>query len=299
VPLVQRMRQASHHLTWWVGTRFPGAVPLVFVLGYPKSGTTWACQLVADYLQIPFPRFSIFPIGCEAVVHGHEAVTRRYPRGVYCLRDGRDALVSLYFHLARSIPEGDHPILTPAQRRAFPGMRNKADVRANLPAFLEAQFRCPHATRLHWGRHVEAYLDARHPRFPALRYEDLKSDGPRALGAAMAALTGEPADPERARQAVERFSFAAQSRKKPGQAHAKYLRKGETGDWRNHFTRAAAEVFDRYAGDALVRAGYEPDRAWVERCAAEAAAGGASAGGAETPSAGRAVGAGGGMGASA
>ena len=38
------------------------------------------------------------------------------------------------------------------------------------------------------------------------------------------------------------------------------------GDWRNHLTREAAEIFDHYCGDMLVAAGYEPDRSWVEGC---------------------------------
>ena len=63
------LRIASHHVTWFLGTRFPKSIPLVFVLGYPKSGTTWACQLAADYLQLPFPRYSLLPVGVIGEEH--------------------------------------------------------------------------------------------------------------------------------------------------------------------------------------------------------------------------------------
>lgn len=264
------LRAASHHVTWFLGTRLPDAVPLVFVVGYPKSGTTWMCQLIADYLQLPFPKASILPIGCPAVVHGHEPVSARYRSCVYSMRDGRDVMASLYFHLARRIPAGDNPRLTRWQRRAFPGMVNKQDVRKNFAAFVEAQMRSPFATRAHWGDHVRSYLDKRSPGAALLKYEDLLADGAGALGRAMASLTGEEADPERLRWAIDKFDFARQTGRKAGQEDAsKFHRKGKSGDWTNHFTRAAAEVFARHCGDALIEAGYAADRSWVASCPEE------------------------------
>ena len=60
-------------------------------------------QLVAHYLQLPFPRHSLLPVGFPAVVHGHQRVWKSYPRGVYLLRDGRDAVVSAYFAETRKV----------------------------------------------------------------------------------------------------------------------------------------------------------------------------------------------------
>lgn len=259
-----------------LGTRFRRAIPLTFVLGYPKSGTTWVCQLVADYLQLPFPRYSLLPIGFPAVVHGHELVSAKYPRGVYSIRDGRDAMVSRYFFLLRDVPEGDNPAMPPNLRRFFPKLRNKADVKENLTPFLEEEFQRPRFGA-HWGRHVASYVDARHPKFVMLRYEDLLGngpnglDGPDTLAGAMSALTGDEPDRRRAELAVEKFSFDRQKKQKAGQDQ-KYLRKGGSGDWRNHFTKEAAELFDRYAGDMLVAAGYEKDRSWVSEFASGAPA---------------------------
>lgn len=261
------MRAASHYATWWIGRNCKKAVPLVFVVGYPKSGTTWITQLVADYLRLPYPQFSLLPVGCPAVVHGHDLVSPRDPRGVYSIRDGRDALVSFFFHMSRPIPEGDRPTLTRQQRAIFPGLVNKADVAKNLPRFIERQMTHPTSCRVNWGRHVASYLESRRSDWAMLRYEDLLSDGQRALSAAMATVSGAPADEERVAMALDRFSFARMSGRSKGQENRNsFLRKGEAGDWKNHFTREIAEIFDRACGDSLIGAGYEPDRSWVSAC---------------------------------
>ncbi|HRQ73177.1 MAG TPA: sulfotransferase domain-containing protein [Phycisphaerales bacterium] len=265
-PLQVRMRAASHRVTWMLGTRFPEAIPLTFVVGYPKSGTVWASQLVADYLQLPYPRFSLLPVGFEAVVHGHQVVRDDYRRCVYTLRDGRDVMCSHYFFLARRIPGGDRAAVPRSLRAHFPGLTNKADVRGNLPRFIEAQARLHHSSPVNWAEHVRSWL-ARKDRSGVvmLRYEDLLADAAGALIAAMPALTGEPADEEQARATADRFSFARQARRRAGREGASFLRKGSSGDWTNHFTREAAEVFDRALGETLVECGYERDRSWVSR----------------------------------
>jgi hypothetical protein len=263
--LTRRIVTAAHHVTWFLGTRFPRAIPLVFVVGYPKSGTTWVSQLVADYLQLPFPQFSLLPIGFEAVVHGHEEVRSTYPKCVYNIRDGRDALVSMYFHLARSIPAGDHPRMPRRIRRNFPGLVNKDHVRGNLAGFIERQMRRPQSSRFNWGDHVRTYFDRARSDVPLLRYEDLLASGPSSLAAAMTTLSGAPADEDRARLTIEKFAFEKQAGRSSGaEDRSAFLRKGQAGDWRTHFTRDAAEIFDRFCGDALIAAGYEHDRRWVE-----------------------------------
>ncbi len=266
-------RAVSHKVTWWLGTRFPTAVPLLFVVGYPKSGTTWVCQLAADYFQVPFPRASLLPIACPAVVHGHETVLPAYRRSIYVLRDGRDVMASLYFHLARRIADGDNPQLSKREKRMFPGLVNKDDVATNFPRFLEAQMKEPFASRFHWGEHVARSMDALKPGHTRVQYERLLSDGPAELARVVAELADAPADEERVGWTIEKFSFARQSGRKSGkESRTAFLRKGAAGDWRNHFSRESAEIFDRYCGEALVRAGYEPDRSWVQSVGEEAVA---------------------------
>jgi len=265
-PWLIHCRTISHRITWQLGTRLPKLFPLVFVVGYPKSGTTWFSQILADALQLPFPQHSLFPIGFEAVVHGHERIWHSYERGAYIMRDGRDTMVSLYFHLSRSIPEGDNPRLTRVQRAQFPGLRNKADVRSNLPAFIERQMRNPTSVARPWPEHVESALDIRRDQIAVVKYEDLLADGPDTLARAVATIQGAEPDLEQARITIDKFSFERQAGRRAGQEdRTSFLRKGQAGDWVNHFTREAAELFDRHAGDALIRAGYESDRSWMER----------------------------------
>ena len=137
--------------------------------------------MIADSLQLPFPRYSLLPVGCPAVVHGHDLVSRRYPRGVYVVRDGRDALVSQYFYITRPIPDGDRPALDRRQRRLLPGLVNKAHVRENLVPFLERALTRPDSSPVNWANHVRSFFDVKNPNVVLLRYEDLLLDGERAL----------------------------------------------------------------------------------------------------------------------
>ena len=44
--------------------------------------------------------------------------------------------------------------------------------------------------------------------------------------------------------------------------HNTFVRKGISGDWRNHFTRESVVIFKRFAGDALLTLGYESNSDW-------------------------------------
>jgi hypothetical protein len=262
-----KLRTVSHELTWFLGRRLPSTFPFVFVLGYAKSGTTWACQLLGDVLQLPFPRYSLLPVGFPAVVHGHEFVDARYPRGVYVVRDGRDVLVSLYWFSMRNVGEGEHPTLPRRLRRIYGSIRSKSAINENLPKLVEFMGRRRRTGN--WGAHVRSFFDSSGHRFVLLRYEDLLHDGESALAGVVGKLTGGAPDADVVRMAFEKFSFTRQRERAPqsgaGADSAKLLRKGQAGDWRTHFTPDVARQFDGYFGEALVLAGYENDRSWVEK----------------------------------
>lgn len=260
----RRLISLSHQTTFWLGKRFRKAVPLMFVLGYPKSGTSWVCQLLADYFRLPFPQHSILPIGFPAVVHGHEIPTNKFPIGVYIVRDGRDAMVSSYFHMLSDLQAGGS---YSHYTNIFREFDLNAPARVNLPKYIESQSSVPFCRYGNWGKHVSSYFLIDQPVLKLLRYEDLRSEPVPTFTSLIASMTGSEADENQIRESIARYSFERLAGRAPDSENSRsYLRKGVIGDWRNHFSRQSARIFDKHFGDALIRCGYESNRDWVESC---------------------------------
>ena len=261
----------SAHANRQIGIRWGEGLGLLFVAEHPKSGGTWLAGMVSDYLQLPFPRYSLLPVTFPAVVHTFRRYHPRLRRVLYLYRDGRDVMTSLYFDRLRIARHSERPGRRYVDRtysRLFGKGYDPADVVRHLPRFIEFEFTNPgRGTPLNWADHI---ADWHHPDravgITYLSYEELRRDCAGALGRAIEAATGEPVDDWGIETTVEKMSMKRQTGREPGEADpTQHARKGIVGDWRNHFSREAAELFDRLAGDTLVRLGYERDRGWVDR----------------------------------
>ena len=89
-----------------------------FVCGYPRSGTTWFNEMLADYLNLPRPNHYIFPIGFAPVIHTHWNADSYLNDCFYNVRDGRDAVVSAYFKTIMKVYE-KAPIAIRTNNRIF------------------------------------------------------------------------------------------------------------------------------------------------------------------------------------
>ena len=50
------------------------------------------------------------------------------------------------------------------------------------------------------------------------------------------------------------------AKRNPGEENKhSFLRKGVAGDWKNHFSKEARQVFNKFAGRELIKLGYEVD----------------------------------------
>jgi hypothetical protein len=236
--------------------------------GYPKSGTVWLCQLLSTAIGVPYPREYRSPIAMSSVVHAHWRYAARMPPTAYIYRDGRDVMVSLYFFYIRAFNLPAKPKLSAGVRARFqhlygPGFDPSA-VRENLPKFIESEATSPRSTDgLAWHQHIQDWWDR--PQVSYLSYEELRADTPGTLMRVLKGL-GVDVDDHITSLAADRWSFETTSGRAAGnEDRTSFQRKGIVGDWMNHFSREAGEVFDAIAGDALVSVGYAEDRDWFRK----------------------------------
>ena len=237
-----------------------GALPLYVVNEFPKSGGTWVGQMLGRALGVPFPRNQL-PVLRPSIMHGHYLSPWGMKNVVVAWRDGRDVMVSWYHQ--QLIPHEWNELQVGRSWRDLP-LEDYEDVYGNLPAFIEYAFTRPHSPSFSWADFVRRW----HGRKNAVhvRYEDLRADAAGELRRIVLGLTGEQLGPEEASAIAEEFSFERQAGRSAGEEDSRsFLRKGVVGDWRNHFSPEAREVFDRYAGEGLILLGYEPDRTWAKK----------------------------------
>ena len=229
---------------------------------YPKSGGTWIAQMLAAATGMSLVREGRPPLN-RYVIHKHTLpgiLSGRRP--VVVMRDGRDALLSLYFH-AYFLRDRRTTRLTSAFAEALP-LRRPEDVRENLPRFIERQLSSPVYPRFTWSEFVERWADR--GRSCVVTYEDALLDPERTVRRLLSHLGVEQHPSTAIEEVVANYSFRAMTGgRRNGEAdRTSFLRKGVAGDWKNHFSDEAAQIFEALAGSALVTAGYEQDGSWVD-----------------------------------
>lgn len=236
--------------------RFASSTGNVHISEFPKSGGSWLGQILGRVLSLPFPR-NEFPAFFEPqILHGHHLPSDRFSRVIGMVRDGRDVVVSLYFH--RFFPsDRNHPRDVRRHRKLLP-FEDFRSVEENLPWFIEWLFtRAPAESHpsFTWSEWVRCWLEA---EFPLVRYESLHRDPIETVSRAVEELGFPKPERDAVERAVAEFDFTRQSggREQGDEDVGSFLRKGIVGDWRNRFGRRAEECFMHFAGDELRALGY-------------------------------------------
>lgn len=225
----------------------------VIVNEYPKSGGSWLSQMLADLLELPFPRNRLPVLGtCLMQCHAINPTGMRDVVVVW--RDRRDVVVSFYFYLIVGNEFGDPAYFE--KNAAKLGIVDREDIYSNLPRFIDGLMNGEVGPRFSWPEFVRCW----HGRDGVIetRYEDLLSNPVDELDRIVRSLKGCSLERDRIGQTVRKYSFTAQSGRKPGtEKQGAFLRKGVAGDWVNHFSPEALNRFNHYAGSALENLNYE------------------------------------------
>ena len=262
------LQRISNQVTRRIAVRYASTVPMYPVIEYPKCGGTWVCQMLAGSLALPFAQFSKLPVAMPSVVHGHWKFHPGLENVTFLMRDGRDVMVSYYFHFARHYWNSDEKydgIFSKRLGKLLGADADLQDIRTHLPVFMEYLFENPTGCRQNWLDYNRSW--ANRPKVSYIKYEDLRTDCVASMNTLVTSLVGDQINKERVERAVDQFSMKRMTGRNPGEEDkGSFIRKGVVGDWKNHFTKDAGEVFDRLAGEVLIELGYEQDNSWVSRC---------------------------------
>lgn len=233
-----------------------GSEQNIYLAEFPKSGGTWLAQLLSELTGLSFPRnMSISKQPC--ILHGHHISHLSGRKTIHMVRDGRDVMVSAYhyFLLNSGVSESTRSFWTSLMPRDV----NINDVRSGMPAFIRqfhSHYRSGFSNKT-WAVFIDCY--DRYDEVSVVRYEDLLQNPEEVLHNLLSSWDIKT-DASTIRNAVEKYSFKNQ--KRDDHSASNFLRKGIVGDWKNFFNKESAKVFDLYAGDALIKAGYEKDKTW-------------------------------------
>ncbi len=238
---------------------------------------------LAAYLQRQNAAFASFPIAVAEVIENLRSVTFR---GFHMIRDPRDLIVSAYFSHRYSHPIETLPELEPHRKRL-------AAVSKEEGLFLEMEFSAPVLRDMGaWPYGHPNILELKMEELTARPYEGflkifeflglLEEQESYAAHRRVALFLQEmlnrvsfryrwlgwlrrpmPVTGEMLLGRVWDHRFEKKARRRKGEEDPKsHYRKGQPGDWRNHFTEEHVAAFKEKFGDLVVRLGYEPDNDW-------------------------------------
>ena len=263
----------------------------IFVVGVPRSGTTWVHDILRAHPLVAgvFESMLFEPLnGMGGLLSSAHWGDRR--RGVAALVEQDDLVASMrrlaedvlsrslqphHRYLAEKTPS--HVMVMPALVQVFPGakiihvVRDGRDVVVSTRAARRTWAKAWETPRFglelasaarRWRRWTvlgqEAAAELGPERVLEVRYEQLRAepfDGYRQL----LTFCGIPFDDELLEEIHQRTDFELSGR---SENQTGFYRAGRVGDWRSSFGVVDGVVFNAFAGSRLVELGYERSRLW-------------------------------------
>ena len=243
----------------------------IYVIGYPKSGNTWACKLIGNALKMPLREdnktHSEFnkrhklraDKANKLVVKSHlipnnfyRTETSRPFRIVYISRDVRDVAVSSFFYWMRFLNYKNGIEYRLVNNKLFNGYFTKRKSKEYLTEFASknsSEFQYED-----WSEHHSLWSGEEHTnniKIVKVKYEDLLDNTQVQLLRILQELEIDidSYDPDLSK-VIEDESFKvlkSKYRLKGDTVNSNFLRSGKSGDWKNYFDNTLTKLYlDRY-----------------------------------------------------
>ncbi|MBT8196102.1 MAG: sulfotransferase domain-containing protein [Bacteroidia bacterium] len=241
----------------------PNDKDVVFLVSYPKSGSTWTQFLLSNCIydsrtthksvakripDIHNYRLKLNELKSPKILKSHESFNPKYSRVIYIVRNPFSVSVSYYFHLKK--------------RFIIPSTMTFSDY---LTKFVRGEFD-DYGT---WAENAGSWTGARNKNknnFLLIKYADLKSDTMGELRK-MIDFIGLDSSDQKLSQAVKNSSFDEMKRleKTEQSSHVKLkntdlsipiVRSGELDEWKRHFSDEDIKLIENYFGDVMDRLSY-------------------------------------------
>lgn len=240
---------------------FSNILPLYIINEYPKSGGSWISNIFSELLGVPFPRNRL-PVLKSSILHCHKMQSWNLKNVFIVWRDGRDVLVSLYFHLLYENDRFNQRAVF--KTRSDLNFKNYNDVKKNMSKFIEYIYYKKNFLNFTWSDFVNQWVDRKEVIY--IKYEDMLDNPFLVVRNILDKNFNKNISDEEIKKILNKYSFDNQSGRSYGVENKNsFLRKGISGDWKNYFSSDACKLCTELMGKELIKLNYENDNNWADQ----------------------------------